>query len=227
MLLHPQGNASPGWLLMDIERGVMIRRSHWRKEPIPPQAIEAIERIAEADQASRKVSRPEPIDDVPGVVAAAGAKADDEAGRLPRPETVRGRAPDLEHRPDAVAVELDNSPVDEPVTQPVVAVEMQPPQVVDIVREAEESLLDGSAGGSTRTSSRIAGRRVDVYSLESRFEEIERTRRRHINVVDRVALHMYAREAQRKHGDAAIVSAENEIREMLERSVFNFKSRVE
>ncbi len=44
--------------------------------------------------------------------------------------------------------------------------------------------------------------------------------RGHVDVVDRI-LRTYAPEVKRKHGNAVIVSAENKIHEMLQRSVLN------
>jgi hypothetical protein len=224
ILMHPQGNATPGWLLLDIERGVVIRRSSWRKEPIPPQAIEAINRMADADRAVRDrqlgIAVPEPAD----LAEQPAVAQEDGADRLPPPAIVRGRAPELEQRPYAVAVEPEGKLIQGPVVvrepeQPAVAVVAQPPQVVDIVRDAEQVFADGHAR-APRASARIAGRRVNVCGLHSRFAVTKQTRREHAAVVDRIALHIYAQEAQRTHGDAAVESAEAELREILERKVF-------
>ena len=226
IVMHPSGHATPSWVLFDVERGTFVSRTGWRAEPIPQQAIDRMNMFADADEVVRNQRAGMVMPEAPerrAVLPEAGAH------ELQPLELVQGRAPEPEFQPEAIAIEEEaEAPAVEPIF-PVLPQEARPGVIADDAGAPEciVSVLDArqcvqSAYDAGLTPAKIIGtQRVAVNTMVRKFLEEKKSHTCRVSTVEVIALHMYAQEAKKRHGDRAVESAEAELREILERGVLS------
>jgi hypothetical protein len=187
-------NLSDNWYLLDLDKGTFVRRASWDDIPLSDGALERIKAIADAD---KQVVDPETIGDLEDNV-----EPDSDWHPLPEVRTTVGGARSGFIAPEATRIPefLDEAREPRELVEPQTTAREE--EVVTRDRMEREETVQVEHEAAVRKSPRLAGRHVPIYAVDVEVN------------------HIYVKEARRKHGVAAAdASAQDEVREILEREV--------